>query len=146
VVTGRANDDISIARVEAAIVNAAGQYMGATGTFTSTVPSWRTAFLNSPGSLGSNFSYTTPVIPSGTYSVLVRPTDQHNQIGPSKTSVGIVVTAPANLAPVANATVSCVQNVCTFDGRTSTDENPSDADLRLGLRHRRRAPQRVRCR
>jgi PKD repeat protein len=125
VVTGRANDDISIARVEVGIVNSLGQYMSATGTFTSTVPSFRTAFLNSPGSPGSNFSYTTPVIPPGTYSVLVRPTDQHSQIGALRTNVGIVVTQPANLPPVAHATVSCVQNVCTFDARTSTDEDTS---------------------
>ena len=123
VVTGRANDDISIARVEVGIVNAAGQYMSSSGTFTSTTPSWRTAFLNSPGSPGSSFSYTTPVIPDGTYSVLVRPTDNHNQIGATRTSTGIVVTHPANNPPVANATVSCNQNVCTFDGRGSTDEN-----------------------
>ena len=125
VVTGRALDDISIARVETGIVNSLGQYMSATGTFTSTVPSWRTAFLNSPGSLGSNFSYTTPVVPPGTYTVLVRPTDHHAQIGVVRSNVGIVVTQPANLPPVALATVSCAQNVCTFDGRTSTDENPS---------------------
>ncbi len=30
---------------------------------------------------------------------------------------------PTNLPPVANFTSSCAQNVCTFDGRTSTDEN-----------------------
>jgi PKD repeat protein len=125
VVTGRANDDISIARVEVGVVNSLGQYMSATGTFTSTVPSFRTAFLNSPGSPGSNFSYTTPVIPSGTYSVVVRPTDQHGQIGALRTNVGIVVTRPANLPPVAHGTVSCVKNVCTFDARTSTDEDTS---------------------
>ena len=38
--------------------------------------------------------------------------------------VNVTVTAPAsNNPPVANATVSCDQNVCTFDGRASTDEN-----------------------
>ena len=35
------------------------------------------------------------------------------------------MTHPANLPPVAHATVSCNQNVCAFDGRTSTDENPT---------------------
>jgi large repetitive protein len=125
VVTGRANDDFSIARVEVAIVNAAGQYMSSSGTFTSTTPSWTTAFLNSPGSQGSSFSYTTPVIPDGTYSVLVRPTDSHNQIGLTKTSTGVTVTHPANNPPVAHATVACNQNVCAFDGRTSTDEDPT---------------------
>ena len=60
-----------------AIGNAAGQYMSSSGTFTSTSASWRTAFLNSPGSPGSNFSYTTPTIPTGRYTVLVRAVDQH---------------------------------------------------------------------
>ena len=79
VVTGRAEDapdaDASIASVQVAVVNAAGQYMSSTGTFTSTTASFRTAFLNSPGSAGSNYSYTTPVIPAGTYSVHVRAVD-----------------------------------------------------------------------
>lgn len=123
VVTGRAVDDLSIARVEVGVVDSLGRYMSATGTFTSTTPSWRAAFLNSPGSPGSNFSYTTPVIPDGTYTVYVRPTDNHNQVGELRTSTGVTVTHPANNAPVAKATVSCTQNVCSFDGRGSTDEN-----------------------
>ena len=125
VVTGRAEDDIKIAKVEVAIVNAAGQYMSSTGTFTSTTESWRGAFLNSPGSPASNYSYTTPVITSGTYTVHVRATDHHNQVSALRTSTGIAVTQPGNTAPVAKATVSCKANVCTFDGRTSTDENAS---------------------
>ena len=84
VVTGRAEDapdaNASIAGVEVGIVNSAGQYMSSTGTFTSTTASYRTAFLNSPGSAGSNYSYTTPVIPAGTYSVLVRPIDVRDQL------------------------------------------------------------------
>ncbi|HET8615447.1 MAG TPA: PKD domain-containing protein [Actinomycetales bacterium] len=125
VVTGRAIDDLSIARVEVGVMNSLGQYMSSAGTFTSTTPSWRTAFLNSPGSPGSNFSYTTPVIPDGTYTVYVRPTDNNDQVGELRTSVGVTVTHPANNPPVANATVSCTQNVCSFDGRGSTDENVS---------------------
>jgi hypothetical protein len=64
-VSGRAEDDTAMGRVEVAIVNSLGQYMSSSGNFTSTSESWRTAFLNSPGTPGSNFSYTTPVIPSG---------------------------------------------------------------------------------
>ena len=38
--------------------------------------------------------------------------------------VNVTVTAPAgNVAPVASFTASCSQNVCSFDGRASTDEN-----------------------
>ena len=124
-VSGRAEDDISIAKVETAVVDSLGRYLDSSGKFLSTTPSWRTAFLNSPGSPGSNFSYTTPVLPAGTYTVLVRPTDHHDQIGAVRTANNVVVNIPANAAPVANASVSCTQNVCFFDGRTSTDENPT---------------------
>jgi PKD repeat protein len=124
-VSGRAEDDISIAKVETAIVDNLGRYMDSSGQFLSTTPSWRTAFLNSPGSPGSNFSYTSPVIPPGTYTVLARPTDHHDQIGAVRQATGVVVNHPANSPPVASATFSCTQNVCSFDGRSSTDENPT---------------------
>ena len=129
VVTGRAEDAAdqyaSIAAVQVGVVNAAGQYMSSSGTFTSTTPSYRTAFLNSPGSAGSNYSYTTPVIPAGAYSVRVRPIDVHDQIGVERISTDITVTQPSNLPPVPSFTYTCNQNVCTFDGRGSTDENAS---------------------
>lgn len=128
VVNGRAEDAADafagIAAVQIAVVNSAGQYMGSNGTFTSTTASYRNAFLNSPGSTGSNYSYTTPVIPAGTYSVLVRAVDVNDQVmDPPRTATGIVVTSPANNPPVASFTYTCNQNVCTFDGRGSTDEN-----------------------
>jgi PKD repeat protein len=125
VATGRAIDDISIASVGVGIVNSAGQYMNSSGGFTSTTPSFRTAFLNSPGSAGSNFSYTTPVIPDGTYTVIVQGTDNHGQISAQRISTGVTVTHPANVAPVANATVSCQQNVCSFNGQGTTDDDTS---------------------
>ncbi|WP_107764742.1 beta strand repeat-containing protein [Nocardioides terrigena] len=136
VVTGRAEDapdaSAGIASVRIGVVNAAGQYMGSTGTFTSTTASFRTAFLNSPGSAGSNYSFTTPVIPAGTYTVLVQSVDVHDQLSDSdpvtvgdqpRASTGVTVSQPANNPPVASFTYSCTQNVCTFDGRGSTDEN-----------------------
>ena len=138
VVTGRAEDapdaNASIAAVEVGIVNSAGQYMSSAGTFTSTTPSFRTAFLNSPGSAGSNYSYTTPVIPAGTYSVHVRARDLRDQLSDNdpvtagdqpRIATGVTVTSPSNNPPVASFTYSCNQNVCTFDGRSSTDENPT---------------------
>ncbi|MBM9458564.1 PKD domain-containing protein [Nocardioides sp. zg-536] len=121
-VSGRAEDDQAMASVEVGIVNAAGQYMGSSGTFTSTNPSWRTAFLNSPGTPGSNFSYTTPVIPPGAYTVRVRATDQHGFVS-TVYERHATVTHPPNDPPVASFTTSCVDNVCTFDARGSTDEN-----------------------
>ncbi|MBI5090256.1 MAG: PKD domain-containing protein, partial [Actinobacteria bacterium] len=97
--------------------------MSSSGTFTSTSASWRDAFLNSPGSPGSNFSYTSPVIPSGSYTILVRGIDQHGftTAVPSERHVSVTGNT-SNLPPVANFTFSCTQNVCSFDGRSSTDE------------------------
>ena len=40
-VSGRAEDDVAMQRVEIGIVNAAAQYMSSSGTFTSTSASWR---------------------------------------------------------------------------------------------------------
>jgi PKD repeat protein len=123
-VSGRAMDDVGLSRVEVGIVNSAGQYMSSSGTFTSTSESWRSAFLNSPGTPGSNYSYTTPVIPSGSYRVRVRAVDVYGQVQAVPREVNVTVSAPpGNAAPVARFTSSCNQNVCAFDGRTSTDEN-----------------------
>ena len=122
--SGRAEDDTAMGEVEVAIVNSAGQYMSSSGTFTSTSESWRSAFLNSPGTPGSNFSYTTPVIPSGAYTVRIRAIDAYGQVQPVPPEVTRDRDAPAgNVAPVASFTASCSQNVCSFDGRASTDEN-----------------------
>ena len=123
-VSGRAEDDQAMQRVEVAIVDSSGRYMGSSGTFTSTTASWRTAFLTSPGTPGSNFSYTTPVVPPGAYTVRVRGVDQHDQVTDPPSERHVTVShPPGNTAPVANFTVSCAQNVCTYDGRGSTDEN-----------------------
>ncbi|GAA1510149.1 hypothetical protein GCM10009788_13170 [Nocardioides humi] len=121
-VSGRAEDDQAMQEVQVAIVNAAGQYMSSTGTFTSTAASWRTAFLNSPGTPGSNFSYTTPVIPPGAYTVRVRAIDHHNFISAIYERRASVV-HPPNDPPVASFTATCTANACSFDARGSTDEN-----------------------
>ena len=126
-VSGRAEDDRAMQRVEVGIVNASGYYLQSNGTFPTTgtaTASWRTAFLNSPGTPGSNFSYTTPVVPPGAYTVQVRGVDNHDQVTTPPVERHVTVThPPGNTAPVANFTVSCNQNVCTYDGRSSTDEN-----------------------
>lgn len=125
-VSGRVEDDVQIRQAQVAVINSAGRYMSGTGAFTSTTPSWRTAFLNSPGSPGSNFSFTTPAIPAGAYQVLVRGIDHREQATPVPSVRNVTVNAPAsNLAPIANVTFSCVDNRCSFDGRSSTDENAS---------------------
>jgi PKD repeat protein len=124
-VSGRVSDDTQIAGAQVAIVDSQGRYMSSSGTFTSTNESWRSAFLNSPGSPSSNYSYTTPVIPAGTYTVRVRGVDVHGQVTPVPFDAVVTVTAPpGNLPPVAAFVSTCTDNVCTFDGRSSTDENP----------------------
>ncbi|HZA84030.1 MAG TPA: PKD domain-containing protein, partial [Actinomycetes bacterium] len=123
-VSGRAIDDVGISEVEVAIVDSLGRYMSSSGNFTSTNESWRSAFLTSPGTPGSNFSYTTPAIPDGAYTVRVRAVDNYGQVQPVPRDVHVTVSGPAgNTAPVASFTASCNQNVCSFDGRGSTDEN-----------------------
>jgi hypothetical protein len=124
-VSGRAEDDFSMAKVEVAIVDEQGRYMSSSGQFFGSTPSWRTAFLNSPGSPGSNFSFTSPVLPAGTYSVLTRPSDNRGQVGTVRQVDNVLVNLPVNAPPVASATFSCTQNTCSFDGRGSTDENPT---------------------
>ena len=122
-VSGRAEDDQSMAKVEVAIVNSAGRYLSSSGTFGN--ESWRTAFLTSPGTPGSNFSYTTPVVPPGDYTVKVRAIDQHDLVTTDPPTRTVTVThPPGNAAPVAvQADPVCTRNVCQFDARGSTDEN-----------------------
>ncbi|MGC3994581.1 MAG: PKD domain-containing protein [Propionicimonas sp.] len=127
VVTGRLEDDRQIATAQVAVVNSVGQYLSSTGTFTSTAESWRTGFLNSPGSAGSNYSYTTPVIPAGVYTVRVRGVDSHGFTTSPTYDVGnITVQVPASNPPVASFTATCGtgadSNVCEFDARATTDE------------------------
>jgi PKD repeat protein len=123
-VSGRAEDDQSMAKVEVAVIDAAGKYLSASGTFGS--ESWRTAFLTSPGTPGSNFSYTTPVVPQGDYTVRVRATDQNGLVTLDPPARTVTVThPPGNVRPVAVLEKSCTDNVCTFDARSSTDESSS---------------------
>ena len=123
--SGRVEDDRQIASAQVAIRDSQGRYMSSSGTFTSTTESWRTAFLNSPGSPGSNYSYTTPVLPAGQYTVRVRGVDNNGFMTNPTVDVNVTVQVPASNPPVANFTTSCTENVCTFDARSSTDENPT---------------------
>ncbi len=122
-VSGRAEDDQATAKVEVAIMNASNQYLTSSGGFGSAV-SWRPAFLTSPGTAGSNFSYTTPVLPAGSYTVKVRATDQHGLVTTTASERHVVVSIPpGNTKPVAVLAKACTENVCTFDAKGSTDEN-----------------------
>jgi PKD repeat protein len=123
-VSGRAEDDQSMQRVEVSIVDSQGRYMASNGSFPNSTASWRTAFLTSPGTPGSNFSYTSPVVPPGAYTIAVRGMDQHDQVTATPSVRHVTVThPPGNNAPVANFTITCTENVCKLDGRSSTDEN-----------------------
>jgi hypothetical protein len=93
VASGRAIDNLSTANVQVNIVNSLGQSMSSTGAFTSTTVRWISTFLTSPGSPGSNYAYTSPVIPAGTYTLNVRASDAYGQIGPV-TTVTVNVTGP----------------------------------------------------
>jgi PKD repeat protein len=125
IISGRVEDDRQIAGAQVAIQNSTGQYMSASGTFTGNSPNWRGTFLNSPGSLGSNFAYTSPPIPDGDYTIYARGVDQRGAVTEVPSTTTATVTSPPNDPPVADFTYSCDDNVCTFDGRTSTDENTS---------------------
>ena len=86
-VSGRFEDDQQIAEAEVAIRNGARPVHELVGhVHQHQRRAGATAFLNSPGSPGSNFSYTTPVIPTGSYTVLVRGDDQHGFVTPCPAS------------------------------------------------------------
>jgi large repetitive protein len=128
-VSGRAEDTnapgktSAIAKVEVAIIDAAGKFLSSSGTFGS--ESWRAAFLTSPGTAGSNFAYTTPVLPAGNYTIKVRAIDQHGLVTatPSERHVTVSI-PPGNVAPTAVLPAPvCTENVCQFDAKSSTDEN-----------------------
>ncbi|MGC4888808.1 Ig-like domain-containing protein [Micromonospora sp. DT227] len=91
VVTGRAVDDVGMQKVELQITNAAGQGMNAAGTF-GRAGTWIAAFLTSPGSPGSNFAYTSPVVPAGTYTVTIRGMDNYGQYQQPVRTVSVTVT------------------------------------------------------
>jgi PKD repeat protein len=127
-ISGRAEDTnpggtAAMSKVEVQVRNSTNQSMTASGAFTAT-PTWVTAFLTSPGTPGSNFSYTTPIIPAGTYTVLYRGTDQHHLVTVAPPSRTVTVTQPANNPPVAVIDPPvCTNNSCQFNGKNSTDEN-----------------------
>lgn len=126
-VTGRVEDNQQITAVQVAVVDSDGRYMSATGTFTGAPGAeiWRTAFLNSPGSPGSNYSYTTPVVPVGNYTVRVRGVDNHALVTNPPLDAVVTVAHPPNVAPEANMVVTCDENFCSLDARGTVDENPT---------------------
>jgi hypothetical protein len=90
VVSGRAIDDVGMARVEVQILDSAGQSMSSSGVFSAT-PRWVQAFLTSPGTPGSNYAYTSPTIPPGAYTVSVRAIDNYGQVQQTPRTVSVTV-------------------------------------------------------
>lgn len=90
-VSGRANDDVGIGRVEIQIVDGAGQGMTSTGAFRAGTAPWIPAFLTSPGTPGSNYAYTSPAVPAGAYTVTVRAADNYGQVQQTPTTVSVTV-------------------------------------------------------
>ncbi|WFE59410.1 Ig-like domain-containing protein [Micromonospora sp. WMMD712] len=91
VVTGRAVDDVGMSKVEVQIVNGAGQGMSSSGTFGGGSAPWIATFLTSPGSPGSNFAYTSPVVPAGSYTISVRAVDNYGQLQQPPTTISVTV-------------------------------------------------------
>ncbi|MBM0227075.1 MULTISPECIES: Ig-like domain-containing protein [Micromonospora] len=89
VVTGRAVDDVGMARVEVQILNSAGQGMNSAGVFGGSP--WISAFLTSQGSPGSNFAYTSPVVPAGAYTVSIRAVDNYGQLQQPPKTIPVTV-------------------------------------------------------
>ena len=110
--------------VQVAIVNSAGQYMSSSGSFTSTSRELAVGLPQQPGHPGVELLLHHAGDPVGGLPVRARAVDAYGQVQPVPREVNVTVTAPAgNVAPAASFTASCSQNVCTFDGRGSTDEN-----------------------
>jgi hypothetical protein len=93
VASGRATDDVGMQRVEVQIINSAGLFMSSGGSFR-TSSTWVSTFLTSPGTPGSNYAYTSPVIPAGTYTLSVRAVDNWGQVQQTPTTVTVTVTGP----------------------------------------------------
>jgi len=89
-VSGRAEDDPNtggMTAVRITIRQGAGNYFSTTtNTFSSASAANINAFLTSPGSPGSNFSYATPLaansaFTAGTYTITETPVDEWGQVG-----------------------------------------------------------------
>ncbi|MBM3676152.1 MAG: hypothetical protein FJW88_14680 [Actinobacteria bacterium] len=73
-ISGRAFDDVAIMSVQVKVTNVAtGKGLRPDGTFGT--GEWLQAFVTNPGGPASNFVYTSPTLPPGTYRVDVQPVD-----------------------------------------------------------------------
>ncbi len=88
IVNGRAFDDLApcspgftcgIQRVDLTVQNGLGNYLTPSGSWTST-ETWIQVYLTNPGGQFSNWSYATPPLPPGSYTIRARATDLRRQI------------------------------------------------------------------
>lgn len=88
IVNGRAFDDLApcspgftcgIQRVDLWIRDSSGRYLTATGSWT-TSETWIQAYLTNPGGQFSNWSFATPSLPPGVYTIRARATDLRRQV------------------------------------------------------------------
>jgi hypothetical protein len=78
---GRAYDDVAVSRVQVQVRNiGTGAYLQSTGTLSTASAAWLSAFVTNPGGTGSNYNYTTPVLPAGNYLVSARAVDSVGQV------------------------------------------------------------------
>ena len=99
--------------------------------------------LHDAGHPGRDLQRARAVATSTTRSA-TRPRDRGDQ---PRIATGVTVTQPSNLPPVPSFTYTCNQNVCTFDGRGSTDENATSLTYtwNFGTRRAPRSTAAARC-
>jgi hypothetical protein len=78
-VGGRAFDDTGVDAVEVQIIDDSGQFLTAGGSW-SKDPVWIDAFVTNPRGLSTNWSYASPDLPPGTYTILARSRDINRQL------------------------------------------------------------------
>lgn len=90
--TGRAFDDKGVQSVQMLLTNSATTGLRSDGTV-GTSPAWQNAYVTNPGGLWTNFTYNSPVLPAGTWTLTVRVFD----------SVGKpMITLPTRVVTVTN--------------------------------------------
>ncbi len=124
ITSGRFEDDQQMAEVEVAIVNSARSVHELDRNVHQHQRQLARCVHEQPGLAWLELLVHLTGDPERQYTLMVRGVDQHDFItNPPVTRTVIVNSTVPNLPPVASFTYSCNQNMCGFDGRTSTDED-----------------------
>ena len=78
--------------------------------------------IGTPGSTPIWATTLTTVYSPGTYTVTVTAVDDAGQMNRATKTITVSPLPPPNQTPVASFIHSCVRTKCTFDGRSSTDD------------------------